>query len=77
MVFNNVFDRKETFVGHKKFNLSKSQKSHFSKEVNPCFLAKKCNCFLYLFPVKIRVKIMFKIKKKPFWAIKKFNLSKC
>ena len=32
-MFNNVLDRKETFFGHKNVNLSKSQKSHFSKGV--------------------------------------------
>ena len=37
IMFNNVLDRKETFSGHKNFSLSKSQKSHFSKGVNPCF----------------------------------------
>ena len=37
IMFNNVLDRKETFFGHKKFSLSKSQKSHFSKGVNPRF----------------------------------------
>ena len=39
-MFNNVLERKETFFGHKKSNLSKSQKSHFSKGVNPCFWSK-------------------------------------
>ena len=33
IMFNNVLDRKETFFGHKNVNLSKSQKSHFSKGV--------------------------------------------
>ena len=37
IMFNNVLERKETFFGHKKCNLPKSQKSHFSKGVNPCF----------------------------------------
>ena len=37
VMFNNVIDGKETFFGHKKFNLFKSQKSDFSKGVNPCF----------------------------------------
>ena len=31
IMFNNVLDRKETFFGRKKFNISKSQKYHFSK----------------------------------------------
>ena len=29
IMFNYVIDKKETFFGHKKFSLSKSQKSHF------------------------------------------------
>ena len=29
-MFNNVLDRKETFFGHKKINLLKSQKLNFS-----------------------------------------------
>ena len=33
IMFNNILDRKETFFGHKNFNLSKTQKSHFSKGV--------------------------------------------
>ena len=37
IMFNNVIDGKETFFGHKKFSLSESHKSHFSKGVNPCF----------------------------------------
>ena len=40
-MFNNVLDTKETFFGHKKCNLFKSQKSHFSKGVNPCFGQKR------------------------------------
>ena len=39
-MFNNVVERKETFFGYKKCNLSKSQKAHFSKGVNPCFWSK-------------------------------------
>ena len=35
IMFNNVLERKETFFGHKKFNLFKSQKSDFCKGVNP------------------------------------------
>ena len=73
IMFNNVLDRKETFFGHKKSNLSKSQKSHFSKGVNPCFWSKNAIFFLNLFLVEIRVEIMLKTlqsKKKPFGAIK-------
>ena len=33
IMFNNFLDRKETFFGPKNVNLSKSQKSHFSKGV--------------------------------------------
>ena len=40
IMFNNTLDTKETFLSRKKFNLSKSQKSHFPKGVNPCFWSK-------------------------------------
>ena len=51
IMFNNVLDRKETFFGNKNFNLSKSQKSHFSKGVNPCFWSKNVTFFsLFVFP---------------------------
>ena len=57
-MFNNVLDTKETFFGHKKFNLSKCQKSHFSTGVNP-FFGQRMYFFLELFSVKIRLEIMF------------------
>ena len=48
IMFNNVIDRKETFFGNKKFNLLKSQKSHFSKGPfqRPTLLVKKCSFLL-------------------------------
>ena len=59
-MFNNVLDRKETFSGHKKFSLSKTPKSHFSKGANACFWSKNVFFFLLeLFSVKIRLEIMF------------------
>ena len=79
IMFNNVLDRKETFFGHKHFNLSKSQKSHFSKGVNPCFWSKNVFFFLELFSVKIRLEIMFNNAldtKETFFSRKNFNLSK-
>ena len=51
IMFNNV-DRKETFFGHKKFHLSKSQKSQFSKGVNSCFWSKNVIFFFFCFPSK-------------------------
>ena len=33
LLFKNVIDGKETFFGPKKFNLSNTQKAHFSKGV--------------------------------------------
>ena len=57
-MFNNVLDKKETVFGDKKFNISKSPKSHFSKGVNPCFWSENV-IFLLLFSVKIRLEIMF------------------
>ena len=44
-MFNKVPDIKETFFGHTKFNLSKSQKLHFFKGANPCFWSKNVNFF--------------------------------
>ena len=73
-MFNHVLERKETFFGHKKFNLFKSQKSDFSKGVNPCFQSKNVVFFLELFSVKIRLEIMFNNvleRKKTFFAHKK------
>ena len=61
IMFNNVLDRKETFFGHKKFSLVKSQKSPFSKGVNPCFWSKNVIFFLFWFSLKIRLEIMFNI----------------
>ena len=76
IMFNNVLERKETFFGHKKFNLLKSQKSHFSKGVNPRFWSK--NVFsLELFSVKITLEIMFNNvleRKETFFGHKKCNL---
>ena len=76
MMFNNVLYRNETSFGHTKFNLSKSQKLHFSKGVNPCFWL---FFFLYLFSVKIILQIMFNNvldKKETFFGRKKCNISK-
>ena len=78
IMFNNVLDRKETFFGHKNFTLSKSQKSHFSKGVNPCFWSKNVVFFLALFSVKIRLEIMFNYViegKETFFDPEKCNLS--
>ena len=77
-MFKNVLDRKETFFGHKKFSLSKTQKSHFFKGVNSCFWSKTV-IFFYLFSLKIRLEIMFKNvldRKETFFGHKKFSLSK-
>ena len=52
IMFNNVLDRKETFFGHKNFTLSKSQKSHFLRGVNPCFWSKTVIFFFICFPSK-------------------------
>ena len=79
IMFNNVLDRKETFFDHKNFILSKSQKSHFFKGVNPCFWSKTVIFFLYLFSLKIRLQIMFNNvldRKETFFGRENFNLSK-
>ena len=79
IMFTNVLETKETFFGHKKVNLFKSQKSHFSKGVNPCFWSKNVVFFLELFSVKIRPEIMLnsvRHRKETFFGPKKCNLSK-
>ena len=58
-VSNNILEEKETFFYYKNTNFSQSQKSHFSKGVNPCFWSKNVVFFLELFSVKIRLEIMF------------------
>ena len=52
IMLNNVLDTNETFLGHKKFNLLKSQKSHFSNGVNPCFCSKNVFFFFICFRSK-------------------------
>ena len=59
IMFNNVVDRKKTCFGHKKFNLSTVPKIVFFQRGQPILLVKKGSFFLYLFSVKIRIKIMF------------------
>ena len=79
IMFNNVIDGKETFFGKKKNNLSKSQISHFSKGVNPCFWSKNVVFCLDLFSVKIRLEIMINNvpeRKETFFGPKKCNRSK-
>ena len=49
-MFNNVLDRKETFFGHKKFSLSKTQKSHFSKGLTHAVDPKLLFFSLFVFP---------------------------
>ena len=81
IVFNNVLDRKETVLGHKKTQYFKVPKSHFSKGVNPCFLVKKCHFSIYLLSVKIRLEKRFKNVnvldiKETIFGHKKFTISK-
>ena len=78
-MFNNVLERKETFFGHKKFSLSRTQKSHFFKGLTHASGKKNCNFFLYLFSFKVRLEIMFNNvldRKETFFGNKKFSLSK-
>ena len=51
-------EKKETFSHFKQQSFLKSKISHFFKGVNPCFWAKKCQFFLHLDLVKIRLEIM-------------------
>ena len=79
LLFKNVIDGKETFFGPKKFNLSNTQKSHFSKRVKTHAFGQTMNFFLELFSVKRRLEIMFNNvleTKEIFFSHKKFNLSK-
>ena len=79
IMFNYVIEGEETFFCPKKCNLSTSQKSHFSKGVNPCFWSKKCIFFLKLFSVKIRPEILLnsvRHRNETFLGPKKCNLSK-
>ena len=76
----NGLDTKQSFFGHKKFTLSKFQKSHFSKGVNPYF-GQKTPFFFYLFSVKIKEKRKIRVNnvldtKQTFYGHKKFNISK-
>ena len=48
IMFNKVPDKKETFFGNTKFNLSKSQKLHFFEGTNPCFWSKNV-IFFFVF----------------------------
>ena len=52
IMFNNALDRKETFFGHKNFNISKPSKSLFSKGVVPWFWSKNAICFCICFRLK-------------------------
>ena len=78
IMFNNVLERKETFIGPKKFNLWKSPKLHFSKGVNPCFWSKKVFFSLFVFgqnnPFLMFNNVLH--NKETFFGHKKFRLSK-
>ena len=51
---------KKPFLAIKKFNISKSQKSHFCKGVNSGFWSKNAIFFFICFPsLKISVEIIF------------------
>ena len=55
--FSNVLDTKQTIFGHKKCNIFKSQKSHFSKGVTHAF-GQKMPFFLSIcFQNKTRKKV--------------------
>jgi len=50
--FNNVLDRKETFIFVYKQDFLKSQKSHFSEGINPCFWSTNSVFFFICFRAK-------------------------
>ena len=72
--FNNIMNRKETFLNYKNKIFTTSQKWHFSKGVNPCFWSKNAIFFHYLLSLKIRLKLrvnnVLDGKKKLFLTIK-------
>ena len=75
-MFNNVLDRKETFVGHKIFNLASLKNRILLKGLTHA-LVKKCTFFINLFLVKIRLEIMFNIvldRKGTFSGHEEFSL---
>ena len=55
IMLTNFAEKNKVFLTIKK----NFQQSHFFKEVSPMLLVKKCNFFLYLFSIKIRIKIRF------------------
>ena len=55
--FNNIMNRKETFLNYKNKIFTMYQKWHFSKGVNPCFWSKNAIFFHYLFSLKIRLEL--------------------
>ena len=76
IMFIKVPNKKETFFGHTKFNLSKSQNCIFLKGQTHAFGQKMS--FFSLFLVKIWLEIMFNNvldRKKKHFCLKKFNLS--
>ena len=78
IMLNYFEEKKETFFDLKNMNFPNSSKSHFFKGINPCFWAKKCQFFLHLDLVKIRLEIMLfdsAEKKETFFDLKKQNFS--
>ena len=58
IMLNNFVEKKKLFWTTKK-TFSKSPKSQFSKEVNPCSWSKNAILFSFLFSVNMRLEIRF------------------
>ena len=77
-MFNNVPERKETFLALKNVIFQSPKNGIFPKGLTHAF-GQKMYFFLELFSVKIRLEIVFNYVidgKKPFFGHKKCNLSK-
>ena len=56
--FNNIMNRKETFLNYKNKIFTTSQKWHFSKGVIPFFGSKNAIFFITFFSLKIRLEVV-------------------
>ena len=48
-VFNDILERKNTFLSYKNMKSKKSKNWHFSKGVNPCFWSKNAHISNFIF----------------------------
>ena len=77
--FNNVLDRKKTFLAVKNSIFQSPKNLHFSKGVNPRFWSKNVIFSLVRFSVKIKLEMMFnnvRYRNETSFGHTKFNLLK-